>query len=501
MATGASSILREYFVSLGYKVNGTEQKKFEKNLVNLDKLAVGLGKSLLGVAAATQAMVAMFANQMEKLYYNSRLANATAGNLKAMAFGAEQVGVSGTAMTKAIIAMNQAIRATGGANGGMAGFLQSLGIKTTGRKTDDIFLDFLDAAAKYSPEVQNAWAQMFGIDPQTMQLLVEGRSQLRKAADDQRKMALAAGVDMDQATAAGLRYAQMLRVIVTQLGLLKDVTAVTLLPSFEILGQMFSDFLDKLTKVVSKIKTLADFKNAMVRGAGRAWDETVAAVTGVATEKGGVVDSLTTPLVKGYEDFMRWGGAKRYRSAGAGSGRGFVNPARVEGDGTASGGERVMDLFSRLENQYGLPDGFLDRMWKKESGRGKNMLSRKGAQGDFQFMPDTAKEWGVDVTDLTSSATGAARYMAWLKKRYGGDLSSATAAYNWGLGNVDQYGLGRAPRETRDYVDAVAGPSIRQETNITVHGAGSPRETADAIRQEQSEVNASMLRNLKPRVQ
>ena len=50
--------------------------------------------------------------------------------------------------------------------------------------------------------------------------------------------------------------------------------------------------------------------------------------------------------------------------------------------------------FDELESKYGLPSGVLDSMWLQESGRGKNMLSSAGAEGHFQAMPDTAKEWG-----------------------------------------------------------------------------------------------------------
>ena len=37
----------------------------------------------------------------------------------------------------------------------------------------------------------------------------------------------------------------------------------------------------------------------------------------------------------------------------------------------------------------GLPSHFFDRMWKQESGRGKNMRSPAGAEGHFQIMPAT----------------------------------------------------------------------------------------------------------------
>jgi len=114
--------------------------------------------------------------------------------------------------------------------------------------------------------------------------------------------------------------------------------------------------------------------------------------------------------------------------------------------------------MAELERKYGLPSGLLDSVWKAESGRGKNMRSPAGAMGHFQFMPATAKEYGLkNPDDFDTSADAAARYYRDLIKRYGGDVKKAVAAYNWGMGNVDRKGLGAAPAETRGYMSKVLG--------------------------------------------
>ena len=116
------------------------------------------------------------------------------------------------------------------------------------------------------------------------------------------------------------------------------------------------------------------------------------------------------------------------------------------------------ELFRALEEQYGLPAGLLDSMWLQESSRGKNMLSSKGAQGHFQFMPDTAKQYGLkDPNDLPESAETAARMMRDLLKANGGDLDRSLAAYNWGQGKLDRKGIGQAPAETRNFMREVEG--------------------------------------------
>lgn len=118
-----------------------------------------------------------------------------------------------------------------------------------------------------------------------------------------------------------------------------------------------------------------------------------------------------------------------------------------------AGAEDSAALFARLEKQHGLPPGLLDRIWLMESGRGKNMRSPAGALGHFQFMPQTARQYGLkNPFDLGESAESAARMYRDLLQWSGGDVRKALAGYNWGMGNVNRYGMDRLPRETQGYL-------------------------------------------------
>jgi soluble lytic murein transglycosylase-like protein len=98
---------------------------------------------------------------------------------------------------------------------------------------------------------------------------------------------------------------------------------------------------------------------------------------------------------------------------------------------------------------------------------------RNGDQaiGDFQFTAGTWKEWGKggDRFSFKDEANAAANYMAFLKKKYKGDVSAALAAYNWGPGNVDKAmskpgnWQDRLPRETRDYLNKIVGAIAKQQ--------------------------------------
>lgn len=112
--------------------------------------------------------------------------------------------------------------------------------------------------------------------------------------------------------------------------------------------------------------------------------------------------------------------------------------------------------LTSLESKYGLPAGLLDTIWNTESGRGKNMRSGAGAMGHFQFMPATAKEYGLqNPDDFNESSDAAARKLRDLLKMYKGDVGQAAAAYNWGQGNLNNKGMANAPAETRNYVSKV----------------------------------------------
>ncbi|SDR17755.1 Transglycosylase SLT domain-containing protein [Paraburkholderia tuberum] len=113
--------------------------------------------------------------------------------------------------------------------------------------------------------------------------------------------------------------------------------------------------------------------------------------------------------------------------------------------------------FAGLEKQHGLPPGLLSSMAQQESGGNAAAVSRAGARGLFQFMPATAREYGIDPMDPVQSASAAARKMAGLMRRYRGNLSLSLSAYNWGEGNVDRKGMARAPAETAQYAPAILG--------------------------------------------
>lgn len=115
--------------------------------------------------------------------------------------------------------------------------------------------------------------------------------------------------------------------------------------------------------------------------------------------------------------------------------------------------------IAQAETANAIPAGMLARLLWQESRFNPKIIDGRqvspvGALGIAQFMPETAKEWGVDPLDPFAAIAGAGRYLAWLFRQVGA-WDKALAAYNWGIGNVKKKGLAVAPLETRNYFSQI----------------------------------------------
>ena len=113
-----------------------------------------------------------------------------------------------------------------------------------------------------------------------------------------------------------------------------------------------------------------------------------------------------------------------------------------------------MQLAREAARKAGVPEDLFLSLIEQESRFNPNALSPKGAMGLAQLMPDTAKELGVDPTDIKQNLAGGARYLSQMMTRFP-DLNMALAAYNAGPTRVEK--LGRVPNfpETQNYIKAV----------------------------------------------
>lgn len=93
---------------------------------------------------------------------------------------------------------------------------------------------------------------------------------------------------------------------------------------------------------------------------------------------------------------------------------------------------------------------------QQESKYDPKATSHVGAKGLMQLMPGTGKRFDCkDLKDEACNVEAGTKYLAWLLKRFNGDVSLALAGYNAGEGAVDKY-KGIPPyHETENYVKKI----------------------------------------------
>jgi hypothetical protein len=103
---------------------------------------------------------------------------------------------------------------------------------------------------------------------------------------------------------------------------------------------------------------------------------------------------------------------------------------------------RVFPIIEPILQQNGVPDDF-KYLAVIESGL-INAVSPSGAKGVWQFMPDTAKESGMEVNDivderyhLEKSTEAACKYFLAAKQRFG-SWTLAAASYNGGMNGLSK---------------------------------------------------------------
>jgi soluble lytic murein transglycosylase-like protein len=114
-------------------------------------------------------------------------------------------------------------------------------------------------------------------------------------------------------------------------------------------------------------------------------------------------------------------------------------------------------VIDDVADRYRLDPALLHAVIRAESAYNPDAVSRKGAVGLMQLMPETAARYGVrDRQDPVENIEGGARYLSDLIGMFNDDVLLAVAAYNAGENNVIKYG-NRVPPfpETRDYVSRV----------------------------------------------
>lgn len=115
-----------------------------------------------------------------------------------------------------------------------------------------------------------------------------------------------------------------------------------------------------------------------------------------------------------------------------------------------------LDIIRHNAKRFELEEALVKAVIKVESNYRSKTVSKKGAQGLMQLMPETARDLKVkNAFDPSENIRGGSQYLRKMLDLFDYDLELALAAYNAGPGTVKRYGGIPPYDETRNYVKRV----------------------------------------------
>jgi len=132
----------------------------------------------------------------------------------------------------------------------------------------------------------------------------------------------------------------------------------------------------------------------------------------------------------------------------------YISETRLDYKSYFNTYDRLIKLASR---KHGVDSSLIKAVIRAESDFDRHAISKKGAQGLMQLMPETAKELAVtDSFDPNENINAGVRYLRRQLDNFDDNVALALAAYNAGENAVRRHGRRIPPyKETRTFVDRV----------------------------------------------
>jgi hypothetical protein len=125
-----------------------------------------------------------------------------------------------------------------------------------------------------------------------------------------------------------------------------------------------------------------------------------------------------------------------------------TSPARIP--------SAYVDIINSACYRHGIDPSLVHAIVKVESDFDPYAMSRKGAMGLMQLMPQTAADMNIKNSfNPVENIDGGVKYLRYLIDRYEGNLSLALAAYNSGEAAVKRWGTIPPFKETQNYVKRI----------------------------------------------
>jgi hypothetical protein len=268
-----SDVIKEFLVSLGFKIDKRGGKDFVDTIVDMTTTVTALGAATAAAATAVVAGVAKITDSLEQLYFASQRNKASVETIQALDFATRQFGAGAR---EAVESLGRFMRSSPGAES----FLRGLGVQTRTangalRDTGEILTGLGQRLAQMPYYRAKAYADFLGIDERTLQALQQGLGQF---SAEYRNMLRAARLDSDQAAKASHGFMVELRTLGAAFDILAKKTGAELAGGLSDEIRRFRQWIvsnfdlisDAIVKVVNFLVKIGDIIVTLARRGGEA---------------------------------------------------------------------------------------------------------------------------------------------------------------------------------------------------------------------------------------
>ena len=244
--------LKDFLISLGFKVDEAGARKFDAVVAGTTLKAIELGVKVEAAALSVVAFTAKIASGLDDLYWASQRTGATVEGIKQIGYAVSQVGGSVDGARGSLENLARFMRN----NPGAEGFLNRLGVQTrdaSGNMRDmaTIFTGVGQRLSSMPYYRANQYAQMLGLDENTLMAMRRGISEYMGQYNAMKK---AIGFNPDQAAAASNRFMTSLRTLSEAASMARDKIGSNLADGLAgSLDRLRSQILDNFPKIEGAI--------------------------------------------------------------------------------------------------------------------------------------------------------------------------------------------------------------------------------------------------------
>lgn len=261
----SAEVIQEFLVELGWSVNKEGQKAFSDALAGARKTALGLAAGLAAVAAA----VVSTADAYSRMGYEARNAGSSVSGMQSLNYAIRQMGGSADGVRASLQHISNFMRFGGP---GAENVFNRIGISTRDarghiRDTSDMLEDFFSRARNMPQYQARAYADLFGIDTNTLIAGEADPHMLHRERDQYRDIYRRLGIDPDQAAKQSQEMMRQVNRLTTALQAVGEKITLSLIHAFggKDLDSFTNYLLSHSDEISSSIQSLINIIIQMAR--------------------------------------------------------------------------------------------------------------------------------------------------------------------------------------------------------------------------------------------